>query len=55
MVRAMLCRKWVVLLVPLPLAALPPPSQTMTLSNLMFEIAWAAVLARASRCSSMRS
>src|SRR5262249_3563541 len=37
MVRARFCRKWAVFVVPLPL---PPFSQTITLSNLMLEIAW---------------
>ena len=48
----MLCRNAAVFDVPLPL---PPFSQTTTLSNLMFEIAWADASASLSMCSSISS
>ena len=51
MARARLCRKCAVFVVPAPLA--PPFSQTITLSNLMLEMACEAVCASVSRCSSM--
>src|SRR5262245_54791121 len=46
-VRAILCRNCAVLLTPLPFV--PPFSQTITLSNLILEMARAAVWARLSR------